>query len=58
MRMTLEQQEKLTQDLRTAGYNDDEIAGIFESFADEQAGRVYSAEEVYKELLAKRKVHA
>ncbi len=56
--MTTEQKEKLLQDLHAAGYSDEEVAGIFASIADEEAGRVYSAEDVYKELLAKRKIHA
>jgi predicted transcriptional regulator len=56
--MTTAEEKKLRQDLHVAGYTDEEVAGIFESIADEEAGRVYSAEEVYKELLAKRKIHA
>jgi len=56
--MTTEQQKKLVASLEKNNFSPQEIEGILQSFDDETAGRVYSAEEVYKELLAKRKVHA
>ena len=55
--MTTVEKKQLIASLEKHGFSSEEIQGVLQSYDDEIAGRVYSAEDVYKYLLAKRKVH-
>jgi len=56
--MTTAEEKKLRKDFAYAGYDAQEIEKVIRGLKQVENGQFSSAEEVYKKLYAKMKVHA